>query len=79
MACPLASTACTWSCTTRPTSLLLDTKASDQTSSDSAEVAVGETVILLHPLLPSAGVSIGMEKERQQNDSLANGYVEAAR
>ena len=34
-------------------------------------LAVGETVILLHPPLPLAGVSIGMERERQQNDSLA--------
>ena len=37
-------------------------------------LAVGETVILLHRPLPSAGVSIAMERERQQNDSLANGY-----
>ena len=37
-------------------------------------LAVGETVILLHPPLPLLGVSIGMERERQQNDSLANGY-----
>ena len=36
-------------------------------------VAVGETVILLHPPLPLVGVSIAMERERQQNDSLANG------
>ena len=35
--------------------------------------AVDETVILLHPPLPLAGVSIVMEKERQQNDSLVNG------
>ena len=34
---------------------------------------VGETVILLHPPLPLSGVSIRMERERQQNDSLANG------
>ena len=34
--------------------------------------AVGETVILLHSPLPSVmGVSIAMERERQQNDSLA--------
>ena len=38
-------------------------------------IAVGETVILLHPPLPSAGVSIAMERERQHNDSLANGYL----
>ena len=39
-----------------------------------ALVAVGETVILLHPLLPLVGVSIVMERERQQNDSLVNSY-----
>ena len=38
-----------------------------------AAIAVGETVILLHPPLPLVGVPIGMERERQQNDSLANG------
>ena len=38
-----------------------------------ALIAVGETVFLLHPLLPLVGVSIWMERERQQNDSLANG------
>ena len=37
-------------------------------------LAIGETVILLHPPLPSAGVSIQMQKGRQQNDSLADGY-----
>ena len=32
------------------------------------------SVTLLHPLLPSAGVSIAMERERQQNDrTLADG------
>ena len=36
-------------------------------------LAVSETVILLHPPLTSVGVSIGMERERQQNDSLADG------
>ena len=36
-------------------------------------VAVGETVILLHPPRPLVGVSIGMERECQQNDSLADG------
>ena len=36
-------------------------------------VAVGETVILLQPPLPLVGVSMAMERERQQNDSLANG------
>ena len=41
--------------------------------SNPSDLAVGETVILLHPALPVAGVSIGMEGERQQNDSLADG------
>ena len=36
-------------------------------------LAVDETVILLHPPLPLVGVSIVMERERQQNDSLVNG------
>ena len=36
-------------------------------------VAVGETVILLHPPLPLVGVSIGMEGGCQQNGSLADG------
>ena len=36
-------------------------------------VAPDETVILLHPPIPSVGVSIVMERERQQNDSLVNG------
>ena len=35
--------------------------------------AVGEAVILLHPPLPSAGVSTRMERGRQQNDGLADG------
>ena len=33
----------------------------------------GETVTLLHPPLPMVGVSIVMEREREQNDSLADG------
>ena len=37
-------------------------------------LAVDGTVILLHPPLPLVGVSIVMEREHQQNDSLANGY-----
>ena len=38
-------------------------------------LAVGETVILLHPPLPSVGVPIGMERGCQQNDrTLADGY-----
>ena len=40
----------------------------------SSLVAIDETVILLHPPLPLAGVSIVMERERQQIDSLVNGY-----
>ena len=36
-------------------------------------LAVGKTVILLHHPLPLAGVSIAMERERQQNDSLVFG------
>ena len=35
------------------------------------ELAVGKTVILLHPPLHSVGVSL--ERGCQQNDSLANG------
>ena len=38
-----------------------------------AGLAVGETGILLHPPLHLVGVSIAMERERQQHDSLANG------
>ena len=34
------------------------------------QVAIDETVILLHPPLPLVGVSIVMERECQQNDSL---------
>ena len=36
-------------------------------------VAVGETVILLHPPLLLVVLSIGMERGYQQNDSLADG------
>ena len=36
-------------------------------------LAVDEAVILLHPPLPLVGVSIVMERERQQNDRLVNG------
>ena len=42
-------------------------------SESEVDVAVGETVILLHPLLPLVGVSIWMERGCQQTDSLANG------
>ena len=38
-----------------------------------ALIAVGETVILLHPTLPLAGVSIGIKRGCHQNDSLADG------
>ena len=38
----------------------------------SADGAFPQTVILLHPPLPVLGVSIVMERERQQNDSLAD-------
>ena len=37
-------------------------------------LAVGETVILLHPPLSLVGVSIVMERGCQRNDSLADGY-----
>ena len=36
-------------------------------------LAVREAVIPLHPPLPLVGVPIGMERERQQNDSIADG------
>ena len=38
-----------------------------------AVLAIGETVILLHPPVPSVGVSIRMERGCQQNDSLSDG------
>ena len=37
-------------------------------------LAAGETVILPHPPLTLVGVSMRMEREHQQNASLANGY-----
>ena len=37
-------------------------------------LAIGETVILLHPPLPLLGVSTVMERGCQQKDSLVNGY-----
>ena len=46
---------------------------SDSRSSDS-RLAPDETVILLHPPLPLVSVSIVMERERQQHDSLVNGH-----
>ena len=42
--------------------------------SRASDLAVDETVILLHPPLPLAGVSIVMERGCQQNDSLVRGY-----
>ena len=42
-------------------------------------LAVDETVILLRPLLPLVGASIVMDRERQQNDSLVNGYMPPSR
>ena len=47
-----------------------------KTAALKAATAPDETVILLHPPLPLVGVSIVMERERQQNDSLVN--VQAA-
>ena len=38
-----------------------------------AMTAVGETVILLHPPLPLVGISTGINRGCQQNDSLADG------
>ena len=38
-------------------------------------VAVGETVILLRPPLPLAGVPTWMERGCQRNDSLADGAI----
>ena len=43
-------------------------------STAAIDLAVGEAVILLHPPPPLVGVSIWMERERQQNDSLADGW-----
>ena len=43
------------------------------TYAEAAAVAVGETVILLHPPLPLVGISIETRMERQQNDCLADG------
>ena len=42
-------------------------------TNDRWKVAVPETATLPHPPLPLVGVSIRMERERQQNDSLVNG------
>ena len=43
-----------------------------------ASLAVDETGILLHPSLHLVGVSIVMERERQQNDSLVGGQARAS-
>ena len=40
-----------------------------------ARIAVGESMILLASPLPLVSVSTGMERERQQNDSLADGQA----
>ena len=45
-------------------------------SCSAIQLAPDETVILLHPPLPLVGESIVMERERQQNDSLVNGYIQ---
>ena len=42
-------------------------------------VAVGETVILLHPPLPLVGVVIWINRGCHQNDSLADGYRRASK
>ena len=47
--------------------------AEDELAAGRVEAAVGETIILLHLPLPSVGVSIGVERGCQQNDSLADG------
>ena len=39
-----------------------------------SHLLAGETVMLVHLPLHLAGVSIAMERERQQNDSLADGH-----
>ena len=43
------------------------------TKEKAAILAIDETAIPLHPPLPLVGVSIAMERGRQQNDSLVNG------
>ena len=42
-------------------------------------IVIGETVILPPRPSPFLGVSIGMERERPQNDSLADGEVPSRR
>ena len=49
-------------------------EGSDSTGSVECQtIAVGETAILLHLTRPLAGVPTGMEKGRQQKESLADG------
>ena len=48
-------------------------------SCSAIQLAPDETVILLHPPLPLVGESIVMKRERQQNDSLVNGYCSSKR
>ena len=47
-------------------------RLNESVPSSVATLAVGETVILLHPPLPVLGVSIVMERGRPQNESLAD-------
>ena len=46
-----------------------------RSASSATSLAVGETVILLNPLLPLVGVSIVTVRGCQRNDSLADGYT----
>ena len=49
-------------------------------TSSPSNLAVDESsVILLQPPLPLVGVSIVMERERQQNDSLVRGWANPSR
>ena len=45
----------------------------DRGAKDALDLAVGETVSLLHPPLPLVGVSMGIERGCQHNGSLADG------
>ena len=57
----------------------MDNAAGLHAFAGSNQVAVGDIGILLHPPLPLAGVSIGTQKGRQQNDNLADGYNQGAK
>ena len=57
----------------RRVSKILDARAAMCEWYAASSLTVDETVILLHPTLPLVGVSIVMERERQENDSLVNG------